>query len=54
MTAFYAKLNTGLTKADALRAAQAQVRHSYPGPYSWAGFVLTGDAGKTNSQSLRN
>lgn len=41
MSAFYANLAT-MDKAEALRQAQLQVRQSYPSPYYWAGFFLTG------------
>jgi CHAT domain-containing protein len=46
MIAFYTHLNQGLSKAEALRAAQADLRQQYPNPYYWAGFVLTGDPGR--------
>jgi CHAT domain-containing protein/tetratricopeptide (TPR) repeat protein len=45
MTAFYTHLNAGMSKAAALRAAQADTRARYPEPYYWAAFVLTGDPG---------
>jgi CHAT domain-containing protein len=45
MVAFYTHLRDGLSKADALRAAQAEVRQKYPSPFYWAGFVLNGDPG---------
>jgi len=46
MIAFYTHLNQGLSKAEALRAAQTDLRQQYPNPYYWAGFVLTGDPGR--------
>jgi CHAT domain-containing protein len=46
MIAFYTYLNQGLSKAEALRAAQADLRQQHPNPYYWAGFVLTGDPGR--------
>jgi CHAT domain-containing protein len=46
MLAFYSNLKQGLGKAEALRAAQAEVRLKRPNPYYWAAFVLTGDPGK--------
>jgi len=52
MIAFYTHLNQGFNKAEALRAAQADLRRQYPHPYYWAGFVLTGDPGRTGC-SLR-
>jgi CHAT domain-containing protein len=46
MVSFYSHLKQGQSKADALRAAQAELRKRYPSPYYWAGFVLTGDPGQ--------
>lgn len=45
MRSFYTHLKRGLSKEEALRAAQPETRRLYPNPYYWAGFVLTGDAG---------
>lgn len=45
MTSFYTNLRRGLSKAEALRAAQTETRRNYPHPYHWAAFVLTGDPG---------
>jgi CHAT domain-containing protein/tetratricopeptide (TPR) repeat protein len=45
MVAFYSRLKQGLSKTDALKSAQAEVRQKYPSPYYWAAFVLTGDPG---------
>lgn len=42
MTAFYTHLRQGKNKAEALRAAQVEMRANYPHPYYWAGFVLMG------------
>ncbi len=52
MVAFYTHLKEGLSKAEALRHAQMDVRQKYPHPYYWAGFVLTGDPGTTGSSNL--
>lgn len=52
MVAFYTYLKEGLSKAEALRHAQMDVRQKYPHPYYWAGFVLTGDPGPTGSANL--
>lgn len=49
MKAFYTRLKRGLSKAEALQAAQSDTRKKYPHPYYWAGFVLTGDPGPTTS-----
>jgi CHAT domain-containing protein/tetratricopeptide (TPR) repeat protein len=46
MKAFYTHLKSGMSKAEALQAAQSDTRKKYPHPYYWAGFVLTGDPGK--------
>jgi tetratricopeptide (TPR) repeat protein len=43
MVAFYTHLKTGMSKAEALRSAQADVRQKYPNPFYWAGFTLMGD-----------
>jgi CHAT domain-containing protein/Flp pilus assembly protein TadD len=48
MRAFYGNLKQGMSKASALQAAQAATRKKYPHPYYWAGFVLTGDPGRTS------
>lgn len=45
MERFYVHLRAGLSKAEALRQAQQEVRSQYPNPYYWAAFVLSGDAG---------
>jgi len=45
MERFYTHLRAGLSKGEALRQAQIDVRDEYPHPYYWAAFVLTGDAG---------
>lgn len=45
MVAFYTHLKAGLSKAEALRAAEAEVRRQHSNPYYWAGFVLMGDPG---------
>ena len=45
MTSFYRHLSDGLTKAEALQAAQADTRAQFPHPFYWAAFVLTGDPG---------
>jgi len=52
MIAFYTHLKEGLSKAEALRSAQADIRHKYPNPYYWAGFVLTGDPGQAGTSNL--
>jgi CHAT domain-containing protein len=52
MVSFYTHLRQGLGKAEALRAAQMEVRKKYPHPYYWAGFVLTGDPGIATTSDL--
>jgi CHAT domain-containing protein len=51
MVAFYTHLRKGLSKVDALRAAQVEVRQKYPSPFYWAGFVLTGDPGQPDASN---
>ena len=45
MRSFYAQLQNSRGKAEALQAAQQIVRQTYPHPYYWSSFVLTGDPG---------
>lgn len=45
MVAFFKYLRGGKSKAEALQAAQREIRAKYPHPYYWAAFVLTGDPG---------
>jgi len=45
MISFYEHLKHGMSKAEALGAAQVEIRRTHPNPYYWAGFVLTGDPG---------
>jgi len=53
MVAFYTHLRQQkLSKSDALRAAQLEVRRKYPSPFYWAGFVLTGDPGQAGTSRL--
>jgi CHAT domain-containing protein/Tfp pilus assembly protein PilF len=47
MTALYMHLRAGMSKAEALQAAQSDTRKLYPHPYYWAGFVLMGDPGRS-------
>jgi CHAT domain-containing protein/Flp pilus assembly protein TadD len=49
MVAFYTHLKEGLSKAESLRAAQADIRHQFPHPYYWAGFVLMGEPGESGN-----
>lgn len=43
MVRFYSEL-AGKPKAEALRAAQLEVKKAYPHPYFWSAFYLTGSA----------
>lgn len=52
MVAFFKHLKNGKGKAEALRAAQREIRVKYPHPYYWAAFVLTGDPGRGTQLSL--
>jgi CHAT domain-containing protein len=40
--AFYLKLQSGLDKAEALRASMLELRENNPHPYYWSPFFLTG------------
>ncbi len=42
MTHFYTQLKRKKRPAEALQVAQKNIRKTYPHPYYWAGFVLTG------------
>ena len=46
MERFYNHLKQGMSKAQALRQAQIELRSKYSHPYYWSAFVLTGEAGK--------
>lgn len=54
MQSFYKHLKQGMSKAEALRAAQVDLRGNakYAHPYYWAAFVLTGDPGFSTAQPL--
>jgi CHAT domain-containing protein len=43
MQAFYGYLKGGMTKAEALRQAQLATLATYPHPYYWAAYQLTGE-----------
>ncbi|NET82915.1 MAG: tetratricopeptide repeat protein [Moorea sp. SIO1F2] len=45
MKQFYSHWQGGMNKAEALQQAQKDLRETYPHPYFWAAFSLTGDAG---------
>jgi CHAT domain-containing protein/uncharacterized protein HemY len=49
MVYFFQQLKGGKSKAEALQAAQGEMRAKYPHPYYWAAFVLTGDVGTTGN-----
>jgi CHAT domain-containing protein len=53
MERFYIHLQNGLSKAQALRAAQKEIRDNpkWAHPYYWAAFILTGDPGKASEVS---
>jgi CHAT domain-containing protein len=42
MARFYRRFQGGEAKASALRGAMIELRESYPHPYHWAPFALTG------------
>lgn len=43
MVSFFKHLKGGKSKAEALQAAQREIRAKFPHPYHWAAFVLTGE-----------
>ena len=47
---FYAHWDSGTGADKALQQAQIDVRASYPHPYFWAGFVVTGSPGSGPAQ----
>ncbi len=49
MSAFYRNWQSGMGKAEALQAAQAELRETHPSPFYWAAFVLNGDPGEITS-----
>ncbi len=56
MEAFYAHLKAGMGKAEALRAAQSDLRQDrehpqWAHPFYWAAFVLTGDPGDVSASA---
>ncbi|MCP4305527.1 MAG: CHAT domain-containing protein, partial [bacterium] len=52
MERFYTHLKDRMGKAEALRQAQIETREEYPNPYYWSGFVLSGDPGEIESESM--
>jgi CHAT domain-containing protein len=42
MQTFYANMEKGLPKSEALRRAQLEVRKQWPQPFFWAAFFITG------------
>ncbi|MGH9522243.1 MAG: CHAT domain-containing protein [Terriglobales bacterium] len=42
MVTFYQRLQSGASKAEALKSAMTELREKYPHPYHWAPFVLIG------------
>ena len=54
MKEFYRHLKEGISKAAALKAAQAATRKKFPHPYYWAAFVLNGDSGEDTGASFAN
>ena len=54
MLSFYTHLRSGKSKAESFGAAQLETRKSYPHPYYWAGFVLSGaGAGEAQHVSVK-
>lgn len=48
MVSFYRHWLSGLGKAEALQMAQRDLQTTYPSPFYWAGFVLSGDPGNVD------
>jgi CHAT domain-containing protein len=42
MQEFYRGMRSGMSPADAMRAAELKVRKQYPHPFYWAPFVVNG------------
>ncbi|NEO66722.1 MAG: CHAT domain-containing protein, partial [Moorea sp. SIO4G2] len=53
MKQFYSHWQGGMNKAEALQQAQKDLRETYPHPYFWAAFSLTGDAGNRDLRRVR-
>jgi CHAT domain-containing protein/tetratricopeptide (TPR) repeat protein len=47
MTGFYRRIAVGVSPAIALREAMREIRATYPHPYFWAPFVVTGKSGQS-------
>ena len=45
MEAFYGKLKAGVPRAEALRAAQLEMKANNPDPYFWGAFICQGEPG---------
>jgi CHAT domain-containing protein len=54
MSRFYTELKAGSPKAEALRLAQLEISRDYPNPYYWAGFVLVGYYGESQSVNIES
>ena len=51
MLGFYAAIERGVARDEALREAQLAVRGTHPDPYYWAAWVLDGDNGPLHVRS---
>jgi len=43
MTTFFKNWLSGMTKQEAFKKAQLQVKAKYPVPYYWGAFVMVGE-----------
>ena len=43
MSSFYRLWSSGMGKQEAFRAAQQELKKTFPAPYFWGGFVMTGE-----------
>jgi len=52
MLGFYQRLRRGISCSQALRAAQLELRDSFPSPYYWGAFVCFGDIGPVSGTEM--
>jgi CHAT domain-containing protein/Tfp pilus assembly protein PilF len=52
MTGFYRRLLDGMSRVDALRAAQLELREKVPSPFFWGAFVCYGETGPVEGMEV--
>lgn len=52
MQGLYQRLRRGISCSEALRAAQLELRNSFPCPFYWGAFVCFGNAGRINGMEM--